>query len=100
MPEPREYDIAANGIRLFVAEWPGDGPPILLCHATSFHRRTWDQVVAHLPGRHVYALDQRSHGLSHKPQPPYGWRMLSEDVAQVANVLGLRGALGCGHSGG
>ena len=95
---PFRRDIAVNGIDMAVWEWPGEGPPLLFCHATSFHARCWDQAVTHLPGRRVFAVDLRGHGASSKPQPPYSWRTLGEDVAGLVRALGLTGATGIGHS--
>ena len=57
-------------------------------------------MVAHLPGRHVFAIDMRGHGLSEKPAPPYPWAKFGLDVAAVAREIGLDGALGVGHSKG
>lgn len=88
----------SDGTGLAWYEWPGADPPLLLVHATGFHARCWDQVVARLPGRHCYALDQRGHGRSDTPAPPYPWRRFAEDVVELARALGLRGALGVGHS--
>jgi len=70
----------------------------VLCHATGFHARCWNQIVARLPGRHVIALDFRGHGQSSKPDPPYAWRPFGEDLAGLLGQLGLRGAKGVGHS--
>ena len=79
-------------------EWPGTGPAIFFCHATGFHARIWDQVIAALPGRHCYAIDARGHGHSSKPSPPYRWRNFGEDVAAIASELNLARAIGVGHS--
>lgn len=100
MDEPIAHDVMGAGVRLRLYEWRGSGRPIFLAHATGFHARCWDQVVRHLPGRHVYALDQRGHGLSEKPEPPYHWDHFGEDVAAVAAGLGISGAIGVGHSKG
>jgi lipase len=40
----------------------------------------------------------RGHGRSSKPTPPIPWRTFGEDVAAVAKLLDLRGAIGVGHS--
>ncbi|MEO7145380.1 MAG: alpha/beta hydrolase [Bryobacteraceae bacterium] len=96
MPEPRM--MAVNGVDLAVWEWPGAEPAVLLCHATGFHGRCWDQVVRRLPGRRVLAVDLRGHGHSTKPAPPYTWRAFGEDVAAVVDALGLESAVGVGHS--
>jgi lipase len=87
-----------NGLDIQVWEWPGEEPAVMLCHATGFHSRCWDQVVAGLTGHRVIALDLRGHGHSSKPAPPYNWRSFGEDVAALASSLGLRGTLGVGHS--
>jgi lipase len=101
MTEPLFHRIAGHdGVDLQLYEWPGAGPAVFLAHATGFHGRCWDQVVAHLPGRHVYALDMRGHGLSEQPEPPYEWRFFGLDVANVIRDLGLRDAVGVGHSKG
>src|SRR5438552_6879796 len=95
---PVERRVTANGVELALFELPGEDPPIFFCHATGFHARCWDQVIARLPGRHCFALDSRGHGRSSKPAPPYSWRNVGEDVAHVAGNLGLSGAIGVGHS--
>ena len=99
--EPKRLDLKSHdGYDLCVFEWPGEGPAVFLAHATGFHARCWDQVVARLPGRHCYAIDFRGHGRSAKPAPPYAWRYFGEDVVAVAEQLGIEGALGAGHSKG
>ena len=89
-------------VPLAVWEWAGadDIPPLLFAHATGFHGRLWDTIIRALPGRRAYALDLRGHGRSGKPAPPYHWRSFGEDVAGMARALGLRGAIGIGHSSG
>lgn len=90
--------VLVNGIEIAFWDWPGEEPPVLLCHAAGFHGRIWDQVVARLPERRCFAFDARGHGLSSKPAPPYAWRDFGSDVAALAESLGLKGALGVGHS--
>ena len=95
---PVESRVEVNGVEIALFEWPGRDPPVFLCHATGFHARCWDQIIAHLPGRHCYALDTRGHGHSSKPAPPYAWRNFGQDAAAVAKALKLSGAIGIGHS--
>jgi pimeloyl-ACP methyl ester carboxylesterase len=94
---PAESRVSANGTDLVIWEWPGDGLPILFCHATGLHSRCWDQVITQLPGRHCFAPDFRGHGRSSKT-PPYFWRTFGADAAAVAESLSLAGALSVGHS--
>jgi lipase len=97
---PREGRIEVNGVELAYFEWPGAGRPVLFAHATGFHARCWDQVIAKLPGAHCFAVDLRGHGRSAKPPPPYIWHDMGVDLAELALSLGLRDAVGVGHSGG
>ncbi len=102
LPSPEESRVVVNGNEIAVWEWTGEGRPILFCHATGFHGRIWDQVIAHLLGRnanvHCIAFDARGHGRSAKPSPPYAWSDFGADVAALAETLGLEGAVGVGHS--
>jgi lipase len=95
--DPPQF-IEANGVRLAVFEHPGADPPILFAHATGFHARCWNQIIARIPDRRSIAVDMRGHGLSSKPAPPYEWHTFGEDVAALARALDLRGATGVGHS--
>ena len=72
--------------------------PCLLAHATGFHARCWDCVVAELPAaRHVIALDQRGHGRSAKI-PPFNWESFGSDLAAFVAKLNLQRLIGVGHS--
>lgn len=95
---PVETRIAVNGVEIALWEWPGQDPAVFFCHATGFHARCWDQVIARIPGRHYFAIDARGHGHSSKPAPPYAWRDFGRDVEAVAQAIGLSGAIGVGHS--
>ena len=97
--EPREFSrTLSNGVTLVGFEWPGEGAPILLAHATGFHARVWDEVARRLPDRRVISLDLRGHGRSSKPAPPYHWHRFGEDVALLIDDLDLSGIIGVGHS--
>jgi pimeloyl-ACP methyl ester carboxylesterase len=99
MPEPKEHQLQTNGINLTYFEW-GDpeAEPVLLIHATGFHARCWDRVVAELgDGFHVYAVDMRGHGRSDKI-PPYVWESFAADLSGLIEHLELHAAIGVGHS--
>ena len=99
--EPREQRVRAGEVELAVFEWRrarrGQGPSLLLVHATGFHARCWDPVVAHLGERHVLAVDLRGHGRSEKTEIRH-WDVFGRDLAALAEALDLRGAVGVGHS--
>lgn len=81
---------------LAVWERPGSGPPLLFTHATGFHGRLWDRIPP--SHRQCFAIDLRGHGRSDKNLESYDWRRFGEDTAMVVKELGLRGAVGVGHS--
>ncbi|MBK6582307.1 MAG: alpha/beta hydrolase [Gammaproteobacteria bacterium] len=95
---PLCHPLAINGLNLVVYEWPGEGDPILLVHATGFHARCWRAVIERLPGRHVFAVDMPSHGASDNKPPPYSWSHFGDDLAAVTEALDLRRVVGVGHS--
>ncbi len=90
-----------NGTRLAWHEWRralrGRGPTVLMVHATGFHARVWDQVVAGLPDCHLISLDLRGHGRSDTTAIA-GWHQFGDDVAAVMADLGLTRVIGVGHS--
>ncbi|MDJ0787780.1 MAG: alpha/beta hydrolase [Myxococcota bacterium] len=96
-----EQKVRANGVDLHVFEWGrarrGQGPTLLLAHATGFHARCWDPVVRHLAGFHVVAVDQRGHGRSSKP-PIEHWDVFGRDLSEAVQALDLREVVGVGHS--
>jgi lipase len=98
---PAEHHITANGVDLCYFEWgtaTAAAPTVLLAHATGFHARCWDRVVAQLPeARHVIALDQRGHGRSAKV-PPFNWESFGADLAAFVAKLNLQRVVGVGHS--
>ena len=81
-------------------EWgnAGDGPSILLLHATGFHARCWDKLVDAFPdGTHVIAVDQLGHGRSAAPIIT-DWADVAGATAELVQSLGIRFAVGAGHS--
>jgi len=99
--QPVQRRLQANGITLACFEWRpecrGQGPSLLIVHATGFHARVWDEVIRRLPGRHVLALEQRGHGRS-QAAPFAGWEVFGKDLSEACVALGLAQAMGIGHS--
>ena len=92
--QPTQHYFQASGARICYFEWGSKGDPgVLLLHATGFHARCWDQMIAALPQRfHVIAVDMRGHGRSEKVAP-YVWRSFATDVRELIV------ALSCIHRG-
>ena len=96
---PTESRCLVNGIEMCYFEWGDDSDPtVLLLHATGFHARCWDQVIANLPNPvHVIAPDLRGHGRTQN-QPPYAWNTFSQDIVELIDSLSLEDIVIAGHS--
>jgi len=105
-PVPETTLVATGSASIAVHSWGGDGPPVLLAHATGFHGRIWAPVAARLvaAGRRVWSFDFRGHGDSECPQgDDYSWHGFADDVRAVAEHLDLAGdpaLVAAGHSKG
>ena len=97
MQTAKQFYLDIGDIELCVIEWPGTGDPILLLHATGFHSRCWNQVVKHLPGRQVYAVDLRFHGAS-GDSGATDWSIMAKDIGVLIDKLKLADLTGVGHS--
>lgn len=101
MTEPRPIQVSStDGVTVVAHDHGGDGPGVILCHATGFHGRYWDPIVRRLPSAYRYvAIDLRGHGDSIVP-PGVGmhWRGMGEDVLAVVATLGLGRVRAVGHS--
>lgn len=93
----------APGVHLRVRHRPG-GParPFLLVHGLASNARLWDGVAGHLgaAGHPCFAVDLRSHGESDAPPDGYDTATAADDLAAVADHLGLTGLLAAGQSWG
>jgi len=96
---PKSFTVALRNSTMMIHEWEGEGNPVLLVHATGFHGRCWDQVVAKLPeSQHVIAIDLPCHGGSEKTAPPYTWPSFADDVIDFIEKKNLNNVLAVGHS--
>ena len=74
---------------------------MLLAHATGFHGYVWKPLALSLSREaSVYAIDQRGHGDSFKPESGYAWETLGDDVCGFLKALNLSGVTAVGHSAG
>src|SRR6476646_8158958 len=95
--EPIERHVRIDDVDLCYFEWGVANPAhstVVLAHATGFHARCWDRVVAALPEtRHVIALDQRGHGRSAKI-PPFNWESFGRDLGGFVRTMDLERIVG------
>lgn len=77
----------------------GDGPPVLLAHATGFAGGIWEPIATRLAGYHCFALDARCHGQTVTPAAASrSWHGVADDVLAAVDALGLHGCPAAGHS--
>lgn len=92
---------SSDGVELTVHDLGGDGPPLLLAHATGFHGRVWEPLASHLSGFHRWSVDLRAHGDSNAPDDrPLEWYGFADDILSVIDALQLERPFGVGHSKG
>jgi pimeloyl-ACP methyl ester carboxylesterase len=91
---------STDGVGLAVHDLGGDGPPLLLAHATGFCGPVLAPLAAALADRfHCWAFDARGHGASQWPQGlDWAWPGFADDVLAVVDGLGLERPHGFGHS--
>ncbi len=90
----------STGVRLaYVEQGPREGFPVILLHGLSDSHRSYDLTRPLLPGRwRVFALTQRGHGHSDKPEDGYAMGDFAGDVAAFMDAVGLERAVLVGHS--
>lgn len=78
----------------------GDGPPLLIAHATGFCAGAYRPMAAALASHHhVWAMDFRGHGEATAPDDvDLGWEAMAQDVLAVVDALGGEPILAFGHS--
>src|ERR1700722_19643514 len=89
-----------DGVGISYYDLGGDGPPLLLAHATGFCGPALSPLAARLVGQfHCVALDERAHGASDPPPgDDFDWHGFATDVLTVVDHLGLERPFGFGHS--
>ncbi len=90
---------------LAVHELGGDGPPLVLVHATGFHGRIWEPFARRLQGFRVVAPDLPGHGDSHvdpgdlvDDRHDLSWSHAATALLAAIDSLGLDKPFGVGHS--
>ncbi len=95
-----------NDLSLHIRRWPRTGGkpgvPFVLVHGLASNAGTWDAVAPRLAanGHDVIAVDQRGHGLSDKPDGPYDFETVTDDLAALLDELALDRPIVVGQSWG
>jgi pimeloyl-ACP methyl ester carboxylesterase len=98
---PASRRVRVGDLVLHYLDFGGDGPPLVLLHATGFHAWLWLPYARRFHDRfRVLAPDQRGHGESDKPPSGYRWEIFGADLAGFLDALGLEGVRAVGHSKG
>lgn len=92
--------IADDGVPIAAHDLGGEGPDLLLAHATGFHGHSWAPLAERLAHRfHCVAFDERGHGDSGvADDEAFDWHRLAADALAVIDALGLARPFGVGHS--
>jgi pimeloyl-ACP methyl ester carboxylesterase len=94
------HDITlSTGLDIHYFHRSGTGPTLIFLHPSSGYGRMWQETTACLPAEYnVYALDQRGHGDSSRPDGEYSAEELSRDLKLFIDKLGLQRVIVAGHS--
>jgi pimeloyl-ACP methyl ester carboxylesterase len=88
-----------NGLTIHYCEWPGPRPNLVLLHPSSGYGRMWEWTANALGSRfHVYALDQRGHGDSGRPDGDYSAEEYAQDLHLFFRAVGIDRAIIAGQS--
>ena len=102
-PAPRAFHeknvTLANGLTIHYYEWPGAGPHMVLLHPSSGYGRMWEATASALGSRfHVWALDQRGHGDSGRPDGDYSAEEYANDLLLFFQAADIDKAIVAGQS--
>jgi len=88
-----------DGVHLAVEDVGSSEPALLFAHAWSADHTFFAPQVAHFADRHrVVNVDLRGHGASDAPEGDYTMESFAEDLAWIADSLGLHRPAVVGHS--
>jgi 3-oxoadipate enol-lactonase len=83
--------IPVNGVRLYIEDTGGSGPPILFSHGLLYSCRMWDAQVPSLRGSfRCISYDHRGQGQSEVTEDGYDMDTLALDAAALIRSLGIQ----------
>ena len=89
-----------TGVRLeYVEQGRADGLPLIFLHGVTDSWRSFELVLQRLPASiRAFAISQRGHGDSSRPELGYRFRDMSEDLRAFMDAMHLQRAVIVGHS--
>ncbi len=98
-PQP-EWCTTPDGVAVAAYDFGGEGPDLLLAHATGMCASPFGPMARALAGHfRCWGLDLRGHGRSARPvDGDFAWSGFATDVLTVVDHLGLVRPFGFGHS--
>ncbi len=79
--------------------YEGDGPPLILLHATGFQPWLWHPIARTLARDYrIFAPDFCNHRESDPEKGGLGWTILAEDIVRFCRALNLKKPFLVGHS--
>ena len=90
-----------DGTQIYYKDW-GSGQPIVFSHGWPLTADAWESQMVFLAshGYRCIAHDRRGHGRSSQPWQGNEMDTYADDLAELLNVLDLKGATMIGHSTG
>jgi pimeloyl-ACP methyl ester carboxylesterase len=101
-PEDNQSFTTDDGVVVQTYDWGGDGPPLVLAHATGLHAHVWLPLVQRLRSSfHCYAIDARAQGDTTAPPGAdvlIEANAVAQELARNANAQGSSAQQGATQS--
>jgi pimeloyl-ACP methyl ester carboxylesterase len=90
----------STGVQVeYVEQGPADGVPVVFLHGVTDSWHSFEGVFRHLPPTvHAFAISQRGHGDSSRPDSGYLMTDMSDDLKAFMDAVGLPRVIIVGHS--
>lgn len=99
LPIVRNIQLSTGVEIQYVEQGAASGTPVIFLHGYTDSWYSYEKVMMHLPfAVHAFALSQRGHGLSSKPQKGYKPEDFAADVEAFMKELDIPSAIIVGHS--